>query len=131
VTVPDGADAAALRRLFDQEYLRRYGHANAAADVQIVVLHSLATLHMVRPDIVRLANHGRRAAAAAVRRRPVFFVEEDRFIDTAIHDRYALEPGFSGSGPALIVEYGSSTLIGPRDTFRIGSLGEIDIDCSR
>ena len=36
----------------------------------------------------------------------------------------------TGSGPALIVEYGSSTLIGPRDTFTIGKLGEIDIDCS-
>ena len=46
-------------------------------------------------------------------------------------DRYALDHGFAGAGPALIVEYGSSTLIGPRDTFRIGKLGEIDIDCSR
>ncbi len=39
--------------------------------------------------------------------------------------------GFTGHGPALIVEYGSSTLIGPRDSFTIGKLGEIDIDCSR
>ncbi len=39
------------------------------------------------------------------------------------------EPSFSGKGPALIVEYGSSTLIGPGDTFKIGKLGEIDIDC--
>jgi hypothetical protein len=37
--------------------------------------------------------------------------------------------GFVAVGPALIVEYGSSTLIGPKDTFTIGSLGEIDIDC--
>jgi hypothetical protein len=27
------------------------------------------------------------------------------------------------------VEYGSSTLVGPRDTFAIGKLGEIEIDC--
>ena len=39
--------------------------------------------------------------------------------------------GSAAHGPALIVEYGSSTLIGPRDTFTIGKLGEIDIDCSR
>ena len=36
---------------------------------------------------------------------------------------------FSGQGPALIVEYGSSTLVGPEDTFTIGKLGEIHIDC--
>jgi len=46
-----------------------------------------------------------------------------------VYDRYALKPGFSEQGPALIVEYGSSTIIGPRDTFTIGKLGEIDIVC--
>ncbi len=48
---------------------------------------------------------------------------------TEIYDRYALGADFAGHGPALIVEYGSSTLIGPRDTFKIGNLGEIHIDC--
>ena len=43
--------------------------------------------------------------------------------------RYALGADFAGQGPALIVEYGSSTMIGPRDTFQIGNLGEIRIDC--
>jgi N-methylhydantoinase A/oxoprolinase/acetone carboxylase beta subunit len=60
----------------------------------------------------------------------VFFLEQDRFLDTRIHDRAMLKPGFAGEGPALIVEYGSSTLIGPRDRFVVGKLGEIDIDCS-
>jgi N-methylhydantoinase A len=132
LAVPADGDAEALRKRFDAEYLRRYGHANEAADVQMVVLHSLATLHMVRPDVSHLTGHG--GAAAVPReavRRPVFFLDEDRFLDTMIHDRYALMPGFSGQGPALIVEYGSSTLIGPRDSFTIGALGEIDIDCSR
>ena len=46
----------AARMRFDQEYLRRYGHANAAAEVEIVVMHSLATLHMKRPDIAQLAK---------------------------------------------------------------------------
>ena len=62
--------------------------------------------------------------------RPIFFLEEDRFLPTQIYDRYALGHGFNGQGPALIVEYGSSTLIGPRDSFTIGKLGEIDIDCN-
>ena len=49
-------DAAGLRARFDREYLRRYGHANEAAEVEIVVLHSLATLQMKRPEIARLAD---------------------------------------------------------------------------
>jgi len=129
IALPKDAGAAALREKFDREYLRRYGHANAAADAQLVVLHSLATLHMARPELPRLADRDRRAGAAAPRRRPIFYLEEDRFLDATILDRYALPIGYAGHGPALIEEYGSSTLIGPRDTFTIGKLKEIDIDC--
>jgi N-methylhydantoinase A len=131
IVLPPDADAASARALFDQEYLRRYGHANPTAEVEIVVLHSLATLHMARPEIAGLANHSHAGEVRPTTTRPIFFLEEDRFIDAQIYDRYGLEAGFAGRGPALIVEYGSSTLIGPRDEFKIGPLGEIDIDCSR
>jgi N-methylhydantoinase A len=130
IALPAGGDPAALRQTFDREYERRYGHANPAAEAQLVVLHSLATLHMARPEISRLADRDRHATTAEPRRRPIFFLEEDRFLDATIFDRYALPIGFSGAGPALIEEYGSSTLIGPRDTFTVGKLKEIDIDCS-
>jgi len=129
IRIAEDDDVARLRARFDQEYLRRYGHANATAEVQVVVLHSLATLHMKQPEIARLgrANGAGRAAELAIR--PVYFLEEDRFVPTRIYDRYALGPGFSGEGPAVVVEYGSSTLIGPGDTFQVGKLGEIDIVC--
>ncbi len=129
IKLSDGDDAASLRARFDQEYLRRYGHANAAAEAEIVVLHSLATLHMSRPDLARLMRPkaGRARSEPAVR--PIFFLEEDRFLPTRVYDRYALGAGFRETGPALIVEYGSSTLVGPRDTFSVGKLGEIDIAC--
>jgi N-methylhydantoinase A len=130
IALPAGGGAAALREKFDREYARRYGHANPAAEAQLVVLHSLATLHMARPELARLADRDRHAAAAGARKRPIFFLEEDRFLDATIFDRYALPIGFAGRGPALIEEYGSSTLIGPRDTFTVGKLKEIDIDCS-
>jgi N-methylhydantoinase A len=123
-------DAGKLRARFDQEYERRYGHANSAAEVELVVLHSLATLHMNRPDVARLARPVSGRATAELETRTIFFIEEDRFLPTQVYDRYALKPGFNGQGPALIVEYGSSTIIGPRDTFTIGKLGEIDIVCN-
>jgi N-methylhydantoinase A len=122
-------DAVTLRERFDREYLRRYGHTNPA-DVEIVVLHSLATLHMRRPELKQLArSSAERQKRAELEMRPIFFLEEDRFLPTQIYDRAALGATFAGKGPALIVEYGSSTLVGPRDTFAIGKLGEIEIDC--
>ena len=129
IPIAENDDAALLRTRFDQEYLRRYGHANAAADVEVVVLHSLATLHVKRPEIALLARPSSGLKAPELELRQIFFLDDDAFLPTRVYDRYALSQGFSGQGPALIVEYGSSTLIGPRDTFTIGKLGEIDIDC--
>jgi N-methylhydantoinase A len=129
IKIAEYDDVARVRARFDQEYLRRYGHANATAEVQIVVLHSLATLHMKQPEIARLARANGAGKTAELEVRPVYFLDEDRFLPTRIYDRYALGPGFTGTGPALIVEYGSSTLIGPGDTFQVGKLGEIDIVC--
>jgi N-methylhydantoinase A len=129
IALAETDDAGKLRARFDQEYERRYGHANSAAEVELVVLHSLATLHMNRPDVARLARPVSVRPTAELETRPIFFLEEDRFLPTRVYDRYALKPGFNGEGPALIVEYGSSTIIGPRDTFTIGKLGEIDIVC--
>ena len=40
-----------------------------------------------------------------------------------------LEPGFAADGPAVIEEYGSTTLIWPGDRFEIGGMGEIRIEC--
>ncbi len=129
IGIAEDDDADKLRARFDEEYLRRYGHANATAEVEVVVLHSLATLHTRQPDIARLARGERNGKAPLLETRPTFFLEENRFLPTDIYDRYALGAEFVGRGPALIVEYGSSTLVGPGDTFTIGKLGEIHIDC--
>ena len=129
ITVLLHDDAPALRARFDQEYQRRYGHATPLAEAELVVLHALATLHMKRPEITRLGRTALTSKHAEPKTRPIFFLEEDRLLPARIYDRYALQPGFGGAGPALIGEYGSSTLIGPADTFKIGQLGEIDIAC--
>jgi N-methylhydantoinase A len=130
IAMTESDDAGRLRTRFDQEYLRRYGHANTAVEAEIVVLHSLATLKMNRPEIAGLAKRGGARTKPEMQVRSIYFLEDDRFLPTQVYDRYALGRDFSGKGPALVVEYGSSTLIGPRDRFTIGKLGEIDIDCS-
>ena len=63
--------------------------------------------------------------------RPVYFAQTQRFVDCAVYDRFALVPGKHLRGPAVIEEYGSTTLIGPDDTFTIGTLGEIRIACTK
>ena len=61
--------------------------------------------------------------------RPVYFATVGAMVETAVYDRYALPAGFHGTGPAVLEEYGSTTVVWPGDTFTIGAMGEIRIDC--
>ena len=52
------------------------------------------------------------------------------WLDAPIYQRDALAPGFIADGPAVIEEYGSTTVIWPNDKFEIGELREIRIHCT-
>jgi len=120
--------ASAIHVVFLEQYRRRYGHADEAAAVEYVGLHLGAEIRTPGPDVTRLA----RAAGKGPRdpgSRPVRMPGTERPVDIAIFDRSALAPGFRAKGPAIIEEYGSTTLIGADDAFEIGKLGEIRIDC--
>ena len=52
------------------------------------------------------------------------------FRSTPVYDRYSLGAGFSAEGPAIVEEYGSTTVVWPGDRFTVGTFGELQIDCS-
>lgn len=120
------ADVAAIRRAFEHDYRRRYGHADDQAGAEFQALHLSAFARLNRPQIARLPR-----AATASRdpvMRPVYFADAGGMIETPVFDRYALEPGFVRAGPAVLEEYGSTTIVGPHDRFSIGTMREIRID---
>src|SRR5262245_1633778 len=117
--------AGAVRNAFEPDYRRRYGHADAKAPAEFQALHLSAFARRKRPDIARLPRPARKALPAHMR--PVYF---GTITDAKIFDRDTLEPGFSDTGPAVIEEYGSTTIIWPCDRFTIGALREIRIDCA-
>ncbi len=118
-------DVAAIARAFAEDYKRRYGHADAKADVEFQALHLSAFAALERPEIARLPRPSAGAAGESVR----IVLFGGRPLETKIFDRTALAPGFAAPGPAVIEEYGSTTLIGPNDRFEIGDLHEIRIHC--
>jgi N-methylhydantoinase A len=127
VPVSGLGDVAAIRAAFAKDYKRRYGHADAKAEVEFQALHLSAFAALSRPDIARLPRRGGEAVAESVR--PVYFGSTGTMVETKIFDRGALAPGFAAPGPAVIEEYGSTTLVAPGDRFEIGDLHEIRIHC--
>ena len=120
---------AEIRAAFERDYERRYGHADSKAPTELQALHLSAFARLRRPDIANLRRKAPSGTSFGRQRRPVHFDGTGKALETDIYDRDALEPGFAASGPAVIEEYGSTTLIWPGDRFEIGGMGEIRIAC--
>ncbi len=118
----------AIREAFERDYKRRYGHADSKAPGELQALHLSAFAKLRRPDIARLPR--RAAQTSAEGRRKVIFGAADGPVETRVYDRGALPTGFKADGPAVIEEYGSTTLVWPGDRFEVGELGEIRIHCA-
>ena len=127
VALPTARDAQAIRDAFEFDYKRRYGHADAKAPVEVQALHLSATARLRRPDIARLPRPARDAANPGSRL--VYFENAGGMVETHIYDRDALPAGFKADGPAVIEEYGSTTVVWPGDSFEIGAMREIRIHC--
>jgi N-methylhydantoinase A len=117
-------DVGGIRAAFDRDYKRRYGHADARAQAELQALHLSAFTRLRRPELDHLPREQGKAAAPGLRK--VYFGEAGGMA-AKIYERTSLAPGFKASGPALIEEYGSTTLVWPGDTFEIGNLGEIRV----
>jgi N-methylhydantoinase A len=121
-------DKGAIRAAFERDYRRRYGHADAKTPGEFQALHLSAFARLKQPDIARLPRPAVNPQPAQSRR--IFMGNAGGWVDAKIFTRDALEPGFTAAGPAVIEEYGSTTVIWPGDRFEIGSLHEIRIHCS-
>ena len=66
-----------------------------------------------------------RHAIALRRTKPVYFA--GGFVDTPVYDRLSLAPGNVISGPALIEEHASTTVLWPDDNLKVDAFGNLDI----
>jgi len=126
VSISNSGDSAEIRLAFDRDYQRRYGHADARAKAEFQALHLSAFTRLRRPDLARLPRPDLSARPPATR--PVYFGGHG-MVEARVYDRAALNIGFAADGPAIIEEYGSTTVVWPRDCFEIGDLHEIRIHC--
>ena len=120
-------DVAAIRTAFEGDYRRRYGHADPKAPAEFQALHLSAFARLKRPNIACLPRAAGKPQPATTRK--VYFGSSGGWINSHIFSRDSLEPGFTHTGPAVIEEYGSTTVVWPADRFEIGALREIRIHC--
>jgi N-methylhydantoinase A len=128
VVVDPALDSATLRERFLESYRKRYGRADLDAPAELVGLRVTAIASVEGPDLHVLHRAPRAKEVAKQPTRDVYFSSMGRRVETPIYNRYDLPIGFSMSGPAIIEEFGATCVIDPKDTLRVGALGELQID---
>lgn len=109
---------ATFRRHFHRAHERAYGYADRDRPLEIVNLRLRLVVATPKPLIrPRPAGTATDAGAAMVRRKPVWF--ENRFWRTPFYAREHLRPGARLTGPAVVVEYSSTTVVPPNFECRV------------
>jgi N-methylhydantoinase A len=103
-------DVAAMRERFEAGYRHLFARHIPGAAIEILSWAVLVTTDTVKPPL--LGKPRRRAAPKPIGTRPVFDAKSGRSVQVPMYDRLGLAPGARIEGPALIVEAGTSTLVG-------------------
>jgi N-methylhydantoinase A len=101
-----------FRRLFHEQHERAYGYAQAGRPLELVNLRLRLTIRTPKPRWRRSRAGRADAAAARLETKPVWF--SGRFRPTSLYDRERLGAGARFRGPAVVVEYSSTTVV-PED----------------
>ncbi len=103
---------------FEQSYQSLYGRKGP--DVPLEVINWRVVASGPPPEMDFHLPLGTSAGGECVKgSRPAYFPEYGRYVETPVYDRYALAPGTTFSGPAIIEEHESTAIVGVRSRARV------------
>ncbi|MGE0630477.1 MAG: hydantoinase/oxoprolinase family protein [Hyphomicrobiaceae bacterium] len=113
------ADRAGIRRAFDETHEQRYAHHATDEPVEIISIRLVARAEGTKPAMPRPD-----AASAKPRTRLISMGPGDA-VETRVYRREELRVGATIDGPALIQEYGTTTVIYDGDRLVVSPTGEM------
>lgn len=111
----DPTQVEALREVFLAEHMRAYGHADPDAPIEIVNIRAKGIARLVRgtTDLAGPADMGEPLEITKA------WFEESAPVDTPVYDRTALPVGTTLTGPAIITQLDSTTVVPPGATITV------------
>ncbi|MCK9916502.1 hydantoinase/oxoprolinase family protein [Microbacteriaceae bacterium K1510] len=131
VPAPGGAvDAKFLAQLidaFNAAHLRTFGYNYAGKQKVELVNFCVSGFGVIeRPNMPKLSTNG--GAPVPKSKRPVYFGAS--FVDTPIYDRATMPAGFTLQGPAVVEEFGSTTVVFPGQSLDVDPHGILIVRAS-
>ena len=121
--VLDGAAIEATVQRFHELHQQLYAHNHPDKAVEFVSGRVAAIGLTSAPPLKKLERGGR--AAPPREGRPVYFEESGGFVDTDVVDRGTLGPGSTLTGPAIVEQVDSTTVIHPQQKASVDELGNL------
>ena len=123
----EGRDRSAIKQQFDELHKVRYGTSAPKEPADLVSLRVTVLGTMKKPPKHRVDEGASQPEQDARRTvKPVYF-RAGGWADTPVYKRDLLRAGNLISGPALIEEHASTTVVQPGDELRVDELGNLQI----
>ncbi|MDB5075617.1 MAG: 5-oxoprolinase, partial [Chloroflexi bacterium] len=116
---------AGCRERFVALHNQVYGHGNADAPLEIVTRRCRAVGRVARPAWQELRQT---VPGAPLSHRQIYFRQAGGYVETAIVDRETLALGQVVTGPAIIQEWTSTTIVPPGWSAEVDRLGNIVLE---
>ena len=114
-------DRTGIRAAFDALHEQRYAHSADDEPVEMINIRLVASVRRQKPAMPKAGT-----APAPARQRKVV-MNAGPAVDCQVFERASLAAGTQIQGPALIQEYGSTTVVFPQDRCTVAPTGELII----
>jgi len=119
-------DHDGIKTEFDRVHKIRYGTSAPSEQAEIVSLRSSVTGLMQKPPLEKHLKNGNKIPGTAESGTgKIYFSSEDGFIKTPSFARNALLAGNKITGPAVIEEHASTTVLFPGDALEVDGFGNL------
>jgi N-methylhydantoinase A len=112
-----------FRRLHEQ----RYGYSDPQRPVEIVNARVRMISSTQHPESERKASRKGNGKDAIIKEKPIYY--ENQRLKAIVYDRSRLHPGDRFNGPAVVVEYSSTTFVPPASSAHVDEYANLLIDC--
>ncbi|WP_436933745.1 hydantoinase/oxoprolinase family protein [Halovenus marina] len=132
VEIPNGElgaeDVETIQQRFHDTYERTYGYSDPDEDVEGITWKVTVRSPTESMSRTKIEGGSSRASDARKGTREAYFESAGGFTETSIYDRDELGPGATLSGPAVVEEINSTTVVPPGDQLTVDEYGNLRID---
>lgn len=121
---PEAMSLGGIAASFHRRHLETYGHADEAGEVEVVNLRLAAYGRVPKPEL--RPQRGGAPGEARVESRPVCF--GGRFLACPVYLRERLPAGTVLGGPAVVEEFGATTVVFPGWQAAVDAFGQLRLE---